>query len=144
MPQDVAKLSKILSEPNYLRLSLRRLASLCLIKLKELAGRIETLTVHRILCSWALDHVTSSNKEVLLVIATRNMGKATIRDSASIAPMVVGLPSLSWEIPTERINIEAFKHCFSAVQECQALQKDLDPAAGQLRVTFARVLRYAA
>ncbi|KAL6407046.1 regulatory protein NB-ARC [Ilyonectria robusta] len=50
-PRDVVRLRKILSEPHYLRLSLRRLAKFCLIRLKEVNGLIESVTIHRVLCS---------------------------------------------------------------------------------------------
>ncbi|KAH6972482.1 hypothetical protein BKA56DRAFT_117475 [Ilyonectria sp. MPI-CAGE-AT-0026] len=140
-PGDVVRLRKILSEPHYLRLSLRRLAKFCLIRLKEVNGLIENVTIHRILCSWSLDNMVSSNKEVLLVMATYSLGKEALM---GLTPTTVRLSSLMGEIPVNRKIIAAFKDCFSTMQDNNSIRKDLDPATERFRAPISQILRFAA
>jgi hypothetical protein len=44
--EDLTRLKRVLHDPNFLRLALRRLASFCLITLKEDGDRIKSFTIH--------------------------------------------------------------------------------------------------
>lgn len=73
--EDVTSLKRVLRDPNYLRLALRRLAKLCLIKLKEDCARIKGFTIHRVMCQWCVEQVTAAGKHDYIIQAAYGLAK---------------------------------------------------------------------
>ncbi|KAL6407045.1 hypothetical protein AUP68_09866 [Ilyonectria robusta] len=85
--------------------------------------------------------MVSSNKEVLLVMATYSLGREAL---TGLTPTTVRLSSLVGEIPVNRKSIAAFKDCFSTMQDNSSIRKDLDPATERFRAPISQILRFAA
>ncbi|KXX73089.1 Ankyrin repeat domain-containing protein 50 [Madurella mycetomatis] len=134
---------KIVHEPSFLRLALRRLARSCLIRLREESGRIVGFMIHRVLCQWCLENVTAHNKQEYIMQAAYGIA----RDICKGGPEAFVLDERSWwdagDPVTERKYIAPFMHSLCLVQDYIS-SRDLDLHTGRFRAPYAIVLHQAA
>lgn len=82
----LTRLENLFRNSNFLRLALRRLASLFLIKLKEEGGRIKNIMIHRVMCQWCIDNVISRHKESYVIQAAYGLANEILVPLATHHP----------------------------------------------------------
>ncbi len=72
---DIELLKQVLHNPGLLRLTLHRLARLCLITLKEEGCRIKSFMIHRVMCQWCVERVKRTKKQSYFIYAAYGLAK---------------------------------------------------------------------
>ncbi|KAM0809220.1 putative Ankyrin repeat domain-containing protein 50 [Seiridium cardinale] len=137
---DMNSLHNILHNPRFLRLSLRRLASLHLIRLEEDGGQIAAFTLHRILRQWSLEKVISHSKQDYFIQAAYGLAK-----KMSTLECQPDIPKKSY-LPDQVVELKylaPFKNCLALVKEHVPLSH-LDPDTGRMRSPYDFILHQAA
>ncbi|RYP90787.1 hypothetical protein DL770_003120 [Monosporascus sp. CRB-9-2] len=140
---EISSLKKLLHEPQFLRLALRRLASFSLIRLRKEGGHIGSFIVHRILCQWSLEKVATRHKQDYIMQAAyglaREISKRDAESSISGEPHALDAGGHMVELS----YLAPFKYCFSLISD-HISRSDLDPYKGRMRDPYVIILHQAA
>jgi tetratricopeptide (TPR) repeat protein len=108
---DTTILKHLFRNSSFLRLALRRLASLCLIKLKEEGGRIKSFMIHRVMCQWCVNNVITVRKKGYIIQAAYGLAKDILDPVAT--------NQSPWDIRDQRVRhnyLAPLENCISLVR----------------------------
>jgi ankyrin repeat protein len=135
---DMTILKQLLRNSNFLRLALRRLTSLCLIKLKEEGGRIKSFMIHRVMCQWCVDNVITERKQGYIIQAAYGLAKGIVDSVETNHP--------PWDIRDQRVRynyLAPLEHCISLVRR-HVLPDHMDPRQGQFLEAYMIIISHVA
>ncbi|KAK6213149.1 Ankyrin repeat domain-containing protein 50 [Colletotrichum tabaci] len=139
LSDDIKALQSLLGHPNFLRAALRRLATLCVITLREEAGSVVGVMIHRVMCQWCLKKVTEAGKQDLILQAAYGLARG-IRCPSSV---INALECARNDQTIERKLAAPLSYCL-ALLHLRVPRDDLDLSRGRLRDAYATIITQAA
>ena len=130
-------LKHLFQNSSFLCLALRRLASLCLIKLKEENGRIKNFIIHRIMCQWCVDNVIATHKKSYIIEAAYGLAKGIF--------VPIATNHFAWDIGNQSVRrnyLAPLENCISLVQR-YVLPDHLDLQRGRFSEAYVIIASHA-
>ncbi|WQF85275.1 Putative tetratricopeptide-like helical domain superfamily [Colletotrichum destructivum] len=139
MSDDIKALQSLLGHPNFLRVALRRLATLCVITLREEAGSVVGVMIHRVMCQWCLKKVTEAGKQDLILQAAYGLARGIHCPSS----VINALECARNDQTIERKLAAPLLYCLTLLH-LRVPRDDLDLSRGRLRDAYATIVTRAA
>ncbi|GJC99964.1 ankyrin repeat domain-containing protein 52 [Colletotrichum higginsianum] len=143
LSDDIKALQSLLGHPNFLRAALRRLATLCVITLREEAGSVVGVMIHRVMCQWCLKKVTEAGKQDLILQAAYGLARGIRCPSSVILQLRHALELARDDQTKERKLAAPLSYCLDLLHS-RVPRDDLDLSHGRLRDAYATIVTQAA
>ncbi len=140
---DGPKSLQIIHDASFLRLALHRLARSFLIRLKLEGVRIISFTIHRVLCQWSLDHVTSQSNQVYIMQAAYRLSREVCKGGSKTFMLDEQFATDAGDPMIERKFLAPFLRFLSIIPR-HISRSELDLHTGRFRAPYAAVLHQAA